>query len=56
MWTPEEAQKIRRIAEQEWPGIKVHAIPQGLQIERGPEAILEYLLANVPDLLSSVEH
>jgi len=55
MWTPDEAQKIQRIAEQERPGIKTHAIPQGLQVARGPDAIVEYLLANVPYLLDSVE-
>lgn len=55
MWSAEEAQKIRKIAEQERPGIKTHAIPQGLQVERGPDAIVEYLLENVPPMLDSVE-
>lgn len=55
MWSPLEAQKIRQIAEQERPGIKTHAIPQGLQVERGPDAIVEYLLENVPALLDSIE-
>ncbi|KAJ4298219.1 hypothetical protein N0V90_006118 [Kalmusia sp. IMI 367209] len=55
MWSPEEAQKIRAIAERERPGIKTHAIPQGLQVERGPDAIVEHLLENVPPLLDSVE-
>ncbi|KAL1605057.1 hypothetical protein SLS60_004600 [Paraconiothyrium brasiliense] len=54
MWSPEEAEKIRAIAEREQPGIKTHAIPQGLQVERGPDAIVEYLLENVPPLLDSV--
>ncbi|KAK7181597.1 hypothetical protein DPSP01_011400 [Paraphaeosphaeria sporulosa] len=55
MWSPEEAKKIRAIAERERSGIKTHAIPQGLQVERGPDAIVEYLLQNVPPLLDSVE-
>ncbi|KAF2677863.1 hypothetical protein K458DRAFT_318480 [Lentithecium fluviatile CBS 122367] len=54
MWTSEQAQKIRMIAERERPGIKMHAIPQGLQVERGPDAIVEYLLENVPHLLEAV--
>ncbi|KAF2002385.1 hypothetical protein P154DRAFT_488309 [Amniculicola lignicola CBS 123094] len=55
MWTSEQAKEIREIAERERPGIATHAIPQGLQVERGPEAIVEYLLENVPALLDSIE-
>jgi hypothetical protein len=55
MWTPEQAQEIREIAEKERPGIKTHAIPQGLQVERGPDGIVEYLLENVPSVLDSVK-
>lgn len=72
MWSAEEAQQIRAIAEKERPGelilntlghrwltldlgIKTHAIPQGLQVDRGPDAIVEYLLENVPPMLDSVE-
>ncbi|KAF1967808.1 hypothetical protein BU23DRAFT_583697 [Bimuria novae-zelandiae CBS 107.79] len=55
MWSPKEAQKIRAIAERESPGIRPHAIPQGLQVETGPDAIVEYLLEKVPPLLDSVE-
>ncbi|KAF2638536.1 hypothetical protein P280DRAFT_404682 [Massarina eburnea CBS 473.64] len=55
MWSPEQAQKIHEIAQRERPAIKTHAIPQGLQVERGPDAIVEYLLENVPALLDSVE-
>ncbi|KAF2728210.1 hypothetical protein EJ04DRAFT_449765 [Polyplosphaeria fusca] len=53
MWSTEEACRIREIAERERPGIKTHAIPQGLQVERGPGAIVEYLMDNVPPLLES---
>ncbi|KAF2821380.1 hypothetical protein CC86DRAFT_331896 [Ophiobolus disseminans] len=53
MWTPDEAAKIRKIAEKERPGIKTHAIPEGLQVERGPDAIVEYLLDVVPGLLEN---
>ncbi|KAH7063815.1 hypothetical protein BKA63DRAFT_526241 [Paraphoma chrysanthemicola] len=55
MWTPEEAAKIRGIAERERPGIKTHAIPQGLQVQRGPDAVVEYLVEVVPALLDSTE-
>ncbi|KAL5117618.1 hypothetical protein ACEQ8H_004511 [Pleosporales sp. CAS-2024a] len=55
MWSAEEAAEIRTMAEKERPGIKTHAIPQGLQVERGPDAIVEYLVENVPGLLDSIE-
>jgi hypothetical protein len=44
MWTPEQAKE----------GIKTHAIPQGLQVERGPDGVVEYLLENVPGVLESI--
>ncbi|KAL4872739.1 hypothetical protein BDV12DRAFT_161439 [Aspergillus spectabilis] len=53
MWSPEEAKEIHAIARGIRPDIKLHAIPQGLQVERGPDAIVEYLLENVPPLLDA---
>ncbi|KAJ6169150.1 hypothetical protein N7497_001993 [Penicillium chrysogenum] len=50
---PEEAQQIHQIARSVRPDIKLHAIPQGLQVERGPDAIVEHLLEKVPVLLDS---
>jgi hypothetical protein len=55
MWTPEQARKIRQIAERVRPGIKTHAIPEGLQVKSGPDAIVEHLMENVPPLLDSLE-
>jgi hypothetical protein len=54
MWTPEQAKEIREIAERERPGIKTHAIPEGLQVARGPDGVVEYLLENVPGVLDSI--
>lgn len=51
MWSPEEAAEIHGIAKSLVPGIKTHAIPQGLQVERGPDAVVEHLLEEVPKLL-----
>lgn len=53
MWTPEESTEIQNIAKTTKPGIKTHAIPQGLQVEKGPDAIVEYLIEKVPGLLNS---
>ncbi|KAL4972552.1 hypothetical protein BDW66DRAFT_120328 [Aspergillus desertorum] len=51
MWSAEQAAEIQSIARSIKPDIKLHAIPQGLQVEKGPDAIVEYLLENVPGLL-----
>lgn len=51
MWSEEEALEIRRIAQRERPGIKTHALPRGLQVERGPDAVVVYLVEVVPGLL-----
>lgn len=53
MWTAEEAEQIQALARSIVPGIKTHAIPSGLQVERGPDAIVEYLVEKVPILLDS---
>jgi hypothetical protein len=53
MWTPEQSKEIEAIARTVVPDIKFHAIPYGLQVERGPEAIVEYLTDQVPTLLES---
>ncbi|ODM15297.1 hypothetical protein SI65_09238 [Aspergillus cristatus] len=53
MWTAEEAQQIHTTAREIKPDIKLHAIPTGLQVERGPDAIVEYLCEKVPPLLDS---
>ncbi|KAK5938382.1 hypothetical protein PMZ80_009352 [Knufia obscura] len=51
MWSPEEAATIQETARSIVPDIKTHAIPQGLQVEKGPDAIVEYLKEEIPKLL-----
>ncbi|KAF2664155.1 hypothetical protein BT63DRAFT_429686 [Microthyrium microscopicum] len=51
MWTPEQAQSIIAEAKSIVPNIKTHSIPQGLQVEKGPDAVVEYLKDNIPLLL-----
>lgn len=53
MWTAEESEQIQATARSIVPNIKTHAIPHGLQVERGPDAIVEHLLEKVPQLLES---
>jgi hypothetical protein len=53
MWTPEESREIQDIARRAVPGIKTMALPQGLQVERGPDAVVEYLIERVPILIES---
>ncbi|KAK1512499.1 uncharacterized protein CCOS01_14739 [Colletotrichum costaricense] len=53
MWTADEAEQIQATARSIVPNIKTHAIPHGLQVERGPDAIVEHLLEKVPQLLES---
>jgi hypothetical protein len=53
MWTSEQAEQIFRIAKELQPSVRTHAIPYGLQVERGPDAIVEYLEEEIPKLLDS---
>lgn len=51
MWTPEESAEMHGIARTVSPGIKTHAIPQGLQVREGPDAIVVHLSEALPKLL-----
>ncbi|CZS92715.1 uncharacterized protein RAG0_03239 [Rhynchosporium agropyri] len=51
MWTKDESDEIQRIAKETVPGIKTMAIPQGLQVENGPDAVVEYLKEKWPGLV-----
>jgi hypothetical protein len=51
MWTVEESNEMRAIAKSIVPDIKTHAIPQGLQVNEGPQAIVEHLKEQIPLLL-----
>ncbi|KAJ5644011.1 uncharacterized protein N7484_006518 [Penicillium longicatenatum] len=53
MWTDEQAKQIHEIARSIVPDIKLHAIPEGLQVKYGPDAIVDYLVEKVPVLLDS---
>ena len=53
MWTAEEAEHIQATARSLRPGIRTHAIPHGLQVDKGPDAIVEYLIEKVPTLLEN---
>lgn len=49
MWTPEQAKEIHDTARSIMgPKLRVMALPQGLQVERGPDAVVEYLVEHLP--------
>ena len=43
MWTKEQSDEAQRIARETVPGIKTMVIPQGLQAEKGPDGVVEFL-------------
>ena len=51
MWTIEESREMREIAKSIIPEIKTYAIPYGLQVEKGPDAIVDHLKEQIPLLL-----
>lgn len=53
MWTPEEAAQAVSIAREIVPDIKVMSLPKGLQVEKGPEGVIEYGMAHLPAILDS---
>lgn len=53
MWTSEESDKIIRIGRRLVPGIKTHAIPEGLQVAKGPQGVVDYLVDVLPTILDT---
>lgn len=51
MWTSEQAAEIQTIAKTVKPGLVTYAIPHGLQVQHGPDAIVDHLTSTVPQLL-----
>ncbi|KAJ6488841.1 hypothetical protein C8R45DRAFT_992989 [Mycena sanguinolenta] len=53
MWTPEEAKEIIDIATAVLPNLKTFSVPQGLQANEGPDAVVAHIKENLPRLLDS---
>jgi hypothetical protein len=53
MWTPEESAKIQAIAKETVMGITTMALPQGLQVEKGPDGVFEYIIEKLSGLIGS---
>lgn len=51
MWTLEQSSKVLSEAKEVNPKCKTLAIPQGLQAERGPDGVLEFVKEQLPALL-----
>lgn len=51
MWSPEESLAARKAAIEVKPEIKTFPLPQGLQVNRGPDAVVEFILENLPGIV-----
>ncbi|KAK6398822.1 hypothetical protein LTR65_000377 [Meristemomyces frigidus] len=53
MWTPEQSSRIMAEAKEVNPKVKTLALPQGLQVQKGPDAVVEYIKEQLPALIES---
>ncbi|KAK4580187.1 hypothetical protein LTR86_000390 [Recurvomyces mirabilis] len=51
MWSPEQSSKVLAQAKEVNPECKTLALPQGLQVQSGPDAVVEYIKEQLPRLL-----
>jgi len=51
MWMPEQSAKAIADAKAVNPNVKTLALPQGLQVERGPDAVVDYIKEQLPKLI-----
>lgn len=52
MWSPDESQRIKRIARGIVPGIRVYVVPQGLLAKEGIEATMEHVKSRLPEIIN----
>lgn len=53
MWSREEALRIVAIAREVMPNLRTLSLPQGLQMDKGPDAVVEYVRERLPEVLGS---
>ncbi|KXS95874.1 hypothetical protein AC579_4445 [Pseudocercospora musae] len=51
MWTSKEAAEIQTIAKNAKPNVATYAIPHGMQVQEGPDRVVEHLTGVVPRVL-----
>jgi hypothetical protein len=51
MWTPEQSKTVHDTARSIIPDILTFSIPQGLQVNKGPDAVVDFIKENLPSLL-----
>jgi hypothetical protein len=51
MWTPEQSDAVLSRAREINPDVKTLALPQGLQVKRGPDAVVEYIVEKLGGLI-----
>ncbi|KAJ9614970.1 hypothetical protein H2200_001044 [Cladophialophora chaetospira] len=51
MWTPEQSTEIKRIARKVVHGLRCYAVPQGMQVRDGPEATVEHVKSQLPNII-----
>lgn len=53
MWSHEESSEIISIAKKVRPSIVTYALPHGLQVEKGSDAVVSHLIERIPELLAA---
>ena len=46
-------QELVQLAQETIPGIKTFKIPTGFQVEKGPDAVVELIKENLPNILGA---
>ncbi|KAG7528367.1 hypothetical protein FFLO_06207 [Filobasidium floriforme] len=52
MWTPDQQAQIQQIARDTIPGIRTAAIPTGLQVDQGPDAVVQFLKGKIDEIMA----
>lgn len=51
MWSPEESVEVKKIGREIVPSLRCYVVPQGMQVEKGPEYTIEHVKSKLPWIL-----
>jgi hypothetical protein len=52
MWTPAESRAIKKIAREIVPSLRTFAIPTGLKVQKGEDAVVIYVEGRLDDIIN----
>ena len=53
MWSQEQSAEIIRIGREVVPDLRCYVVPQGMQIQYGPEYTVQHVISKLPEVVEA---